>query len=185
MKKNVIVSLSLATVIAMLAACSAGGNEPQPTEETTSPTVETPIESKEQNDVSSETQASTPLNAATVGDYYVEIKSASLSTDYEGNPAIIITYSWTNNSEDTTSAMTSVSCSAFQDGVGLETAIILDDAYDAGSSMTEVRPGTTIDVQSAFVLLDETSVVEIEVGEWITFESDPPIAYMEFDPAAL
>ena len=185
MKKNLIVSLSLAAAIAMLTACSAGEGEPQPTEETSSPLVEAPTESQEQIDVSGETPASSPSNAATVGDYYVEIKSAALSTDYEGNPAIIVTYAWTNNSEDTTSSMTSVSCSAFQNGVGLESAIIMSDDYDSDSFMTEVRPGTTIDVQAAFILQDTTNVVEVEVGEWLTLDDNPPIAYMEFNPAEL
>lgn len=142
--------------------------------------------SNETEQVQNTPEPETPSNAATVGDYDVEIKSAVLTDDYEGNPAIIVTYAWTNNSEETTSAMTSVSCSAFQDGVGLETAIIMDDSvFDSDSSMTEVRPGTTIDVQSAFVLSNTTSVVEVEVGEWLTIENDPPVAYMEFDPATL
>lgn len=124
--------------------------------------------------------------AADLGDYHVEIKGATLTTDYEGNLVIVITYSWTNNSDDTTSALTSVNCSAFQDGVGLESAFVLsDDVYDSGLGMTEVRPGTTIDVQSAFVLTSETSIVEVEISEWITFDNDAPIAYQEFDPATL
>nr|WP_325297683.1 DUF5067 domain-containing protein [uncultured Dysosmobacter sp.] len=121
-----------------------------------------------------------------IGDYEVEIKGAKLAQDYEGNPAIIITYAWTNNSDDTTNAMTSMYSQAFQDGVELETAMILDsDVYDSDASMKDVRPGTTIDIQAAYVLDSETSVVEFEVSEWLTFESNPPVVSMDFDPAAL
>lgn len=174
MKRRVAALMLFGAMMMSLVACSnqEGENTSQGSNET--------------GQVQNTPEPESPSNIATVGDYDVEIKSAVLTDDYEGNPAIIVTYAWTNNSEETTSAMTSVSCSAFQDGVGLETAIIMDDSvFDSDSSMTEVRPGTTIDVQSAFVLSNTTSVVEVEVGEWLTIENDPPVAYMEFDPATL
>lgn len=122
----------------------------------------------------------------TIGEYTIEIKGATLAKDYEGNPAIIITYAWTNNSEETTSAMVSVSSQAFQDGVELDTAIIGDsDVYDSDASWKDVRPGSTIDIQAAYALTSETSIIEFEVSEWITFESNPPIVFMNFDPANL
>lgn len=127
----------------------------------------------------------TPANAADLGDYHVEITGVSLSTDYEGNPAVIVSYSWTNNSEDTTMPMTTVTCSVFQDGVGAEAAIMMDENYDGDSSMTEVRPGTTLDVQEAFVLSNTTSPIEVEISEWLTLDDDPPVAYQEFDLTAL
>ncbi len=124
--------------------------------------------------------------SGTIGNYDIEIKGAKLSKDYDGNPAIVITYAWTNNSDETTSAMTAVSETAFQDGVSLDTAIIGNDSeYDSGAAMKEVRPGTTIDVQKAFVLTSETSVVELEISEWLTFEDNPPMVTMNFDPGSL
>lgn len=119
-----------------------------------------------------------------LGDYEVEIKGAALTKDYEGKPVIVVTYAWTNNSDKTTSAMVAVSEKAFQDGVSLETAIVLsDDAYKSGTSMTEVRPGTTIDVQCAFLLSSETSTVEFELSELLSFSSD--VVSMAFDPSSL
>ena len=114
----------------------------------------------------------------------MEIKGASLTKDYEGKSAIVITYAWTNNSDDTTSAMVSIGNKAFQDGVQLESAVIVgDDSYNAEASMKDVRPGTTIDVQCAYVLTSETSTVEFELTEWISFSDD--MVSMNFDPAAL
>lgn len=118
-----------------------------------------------------------------IGDSHVEIKGAFLSQDYEGNPAIVITYAWTNNSEETTSAMATTMEKAFQDGVELDTAIITDDyRYDGDSSTKDVRPGTTIDVQCAFVMTS-TSTVEFELSEWISLSDD--MVTMDFDPANL
>lgn len=125
-----------------------------------------------------------PASSGDLGDYHVEIKGASLAKDYEGKSAIIVTYAWTNNSENTTSAMVSVGTKAFQDGVQLESAIIIgDNSYDSGASMKEVRPGTTIDVQCAYVLTNERSTVEFELTEWISFSDD--MVTMDFDPATL
>ena len=80
--------------------------------------------------------------------------------------------------------MVSVGTKAFQDGVQLESAMIVgDDSYDSGTSMKDVRPGTTIDVQCAYVLTSETSTVEFEMTEWISFSDD--MVTMNFDPADL
>lgn len=181
MKKRIVAALMCGAICLSLAACepeessaSSGSNIPS----------STPQESQTPSD--SEATNAIPGPSADLGDYHVEIKSATLAEDYEGSPTIVVTYSWTNNSDDTTSAMVAVSCTAFQDGVELESAIIADDSvYDSNSLMKEVRPGTTIDVQSAFVLSSTTSTVEVEIGEWISFQDNPPIAYMEFDPSAL
>ena len=122
--------------------------------------------------------------AGTLGDYAVEITGARLSQDYEGNPAIVVSYTWTNNSEDTTSAMVTMMESAFQDGVELENAIIMDDDnYDSGSSMKDVRPGASVEIQKAFLLDSESSVVEFEIEEFLGFSGEK--VSMNFDPATL
>lgn len=119
-----------------------------------------------------------------LGDYEVEIKGAALASDYEGNPAIVITYAWTNNSDDTKSSLSCVLAKAFQDGVELENAIIADDSvFDSSSYMKDVRPGTTIDIQNAFILTSETSTVEVEISELISFSDD--CVRMDFEPGDL
>lgn len=119
-----------------------------------------------------------------LGNFHVEVKGAALTKDYDGKPVIVVTYAWTNNSEDTTSAVASMYEQAFQDGVQLETAYLFDNPnYDSELSMKDVRPGTTLDVQCAFVLTSETSPVEFELSEAFSW-SNQKIA-MNFDPAAL
>lgn len=120
----------------------------------------------------SNSNTTTNTGNGNLGDYDVEIKGAVTTTDYEGNPAIVVTYSWTNNSDETTSCMTSVIASAFQDGVELETAIIMDDSvFDASPYMKDVRPGTTIDIQQAFELTSSSNV-EIEISELFSFDDN-------------
>ena len=120
-------------------------------------------------------------NPATMGDYTVEIKSATITQDYAGDPAVVITYTWTNNSNETTSPLFSVTTSVFQDGVGLDSAIIMDDSvYDSSMQMADVRPGTTIEVQEAFELNNTTSSIEVEITEAFSWEDPAEIAYMQF-----
>ena len=127
----------------------------------------------------------TRSNPADLGDYTVEIKNAAVAQDSDGNPAVVITYSWTNNSSETTSPFASISTAVFQNGVGMQSAFIYDDSvYDSSAYMTDVRPGTTIDVQEAFSLQDTTSPIEVEVSEWLSSDEAQNIAYMEFDLAA-
>ena len=129
--------------------------------------------------------AETMVGSGDLGDYHVEIKDASLETDYEGNTAIVITYAWTNNSEETTSAMMTMLEKAFQDGVQLDTALIFDSSiYDSGASTKEVRPGTTIDVQCAFVLTSDTSTVEFELSEAFSWTNNGLVT-MDFNPSEL
>ena len=123
-------------------------------------------------------------NPATLGDYEVEIKSAVVTQDSDGNPAVVITYSWTNNSAETTTPLSSVTTSVFQNGIGMESTYVSDKTiYDSELYWTEVRPGTTIDVQEAFVLNDTTSPIEVEIEESFVWDTPAEIAYMEFDLA--
>lgn len=120
-------------------------------------------------------------NPAVLGDYTVEIQSGVITEDYEGEPAVVIDYTWTNNSSETTSPFLSVSIDAFQDGIGLQSAFILNnDIYDGSMSMTDVRPGTTITVQAAFKLNNTTSPVEVEITEAFKWGKTTKIAFKRF-----
>lgn len=111
--------------------------------------------------------------AGNLGDYHVEIKGMSLANDTDGDPAIVITYAWTNNSDKTTSAEVALMEKAFQDGIQLDTAFILDNSvYDSGLGFKDVRPGSTLDIQAAYSLTSETSPVEFELSEFISFSDE-------------
>ena len=52
--------------------------------------------------------------------------------------------------------------------IQLDSALIFDtDLYDANLSMTEIRPGKSLDVQAAFSLRNSSSNVEIEIYEFL------------------
>jgi hypothetical protein len=129
-------------------------------------------------------EQSNQIGSGSIGNIDVSIVDFKLSKDYEDNPAAIITYEWTNNADEAASFMFAVDASVFQGGVECETAIIMsNDDYDSELSMTEIKPGTTFTVQSAYLLRDMTSPIEVEVTELFSFEKNPPVVKKTFDIA--
>lgn len=127
---------------------------------------------------------SVSASSGTLGNYYVEIKDASIVTDYDGNPAIVITYEWTNNGEETVSAEDVLARAAFQDGTPLDDAYIGDVAlYDSELLYRELDPGETFDVQCAFTLASDSAIVEFELSELAG--SLGSFVAADFDPSTL
>ncbi len=110
--------------------------------------------------------------------YTVTIDDAYVGADYDGNPAIVVTYSWVNNSDEATSALISLEEKAFQNGVELEDAFFLE-GVDTSSWDSEVKPGSGTTFQRGYVLAD-TSEVTIEVADPWDWESDGLLAEATF-----
>lgn len=108
--------------------------------------------------------------------YAVSIDDCTVTADYSGETAIVVTYTFTNNSDKATAFFTAVSAKAFQNGVQLDTGIVQD--IDAQSSINEIKSGATTTVQQAY-LLDDQSEVSVECTELISFD-DTVIAEKTF-----
>lgn len=119
-----------------------------------------------------------------IGEYHIEIGGAALSTDVTGAPAVIVTYTWTNNSEAAASAMVMLIERAYQNGEQLTSAQIADEgAYDADSAMRTADPGSTQIVQRAFLLADTENALTFEVSEFLSHTKD--VVTKEYDITAL
>lgn len=122
------------------------------------------------------------IGSGDVGNFSVSITGYKLIKDYDGNPAVVITYDWTNNSEETSNFMSSLSTQTFQNGIECESAFIVGDSdYDSEASMKDIKPGITLTVQEAFELQDTENPIEVEVSEFMTFDSNPPIITQTFE----
>ncbi len=189
MKKTILALILAMAMVIGLVACGGGSNSKKNSSEKSDEkeaqqNTDDVKEPEEKQDSDKSDKRGTMVGSGDLGNYHVEIKGASLTTDYEGNPTVVITYAWTNNSDDTTTSLSSVHAKAFQDGVQLENAIVMnEEAFDSSGYMKEVRPGTTIDIQNAFALTSETSTIEIEIEELISFSDEKVV--MDFDPATL
>lgn len=161
MKKILVIFCSL-VLLFVFAAC--GAEDDASTDAASSDEVTTTDSSSSQETASE----------GDLGDYHVAIKDYSLGKDYEGNDVIIITYDYTNNSEDSTAFDVATVCYAYQDGIELEHAYVMDDSteYDDGSSMKNIKTGVTIEVQNAYLLSNTDSPVDVEVIEFISFSDE-------------
>lgn len=106
-----------------------------------------------------------------LGDYYVKILGVTTASDYEGKPAVVVTYNWTNNSDEAANFAFAIGSQVFQNDIECETAIIMDDAvYNADNYMKDIKPGASLDVQLAYVLQDATNPITVEISELISFD---------------
>lgn len=160
--------LMLATYITILtlALASCGINDPsnQPiATPTTAPVIITPTIAPTEKPVKMKVG-----DKVTIGKYDVIIKQIVKDKDFSTTKAIIISYDLTNNSKDTAKPNVTIFLSVIQDGVKLKTAYI-KAVIDAQKSMTEVRPGITMEgIQASFTTVS-ANPIEIEVNEYRGF----------------
>lgn len=119
------------------------------------------------------TPAAALSDSGSLGDYDVQIDGYQLAKDYANKPAILVDFTFTNNSEENASVTFSLIYQAYQNGVQLDTAIMMDDSiYNANDLMKDVQPGSSISVRAAYELTSDTAPVEFEVSEIISFSDE-------------
>lgn len=127
-------------------------------------------ETANQGNGSADTNA--PTVESEIGKYSVVIDSCRLAKDYSGKPVVIVKYIFTNVSDDeSASFMFAFDETVYQDGVGLNSAYVLDDSanYDEGNQSKEIKKGAKLDVEVAYELNDTTTDIEVEVKELFSF----------------
>lgn len=155
--KRKFLTIFLVLILAMsMVAC--GGTESTPADNTSSET---------------ETESEVNSGSGTLGNYAVAINDARFGTDGDGNKVIVISYDFTNNSDESASAMWSLVTKAFQNGIELESAYYVEGTdYNLENEDKDIKPGATItDCQCAFIL-DDDSDVEFEIEELVSFSDD-------------
>ncbi len=103
-------------------------------------------------------------NLIKLGDYELLYKGACIMEDSDGNYAIVLTLDFTNNGKENASYLWSIDETVMQNGVELEIANVFTD-YDTFETViegqfTEIAPGTTLEVKTAYVLKDAAAKVE-------------------------
>lgn len=169
MKKFITAFLALILALSLiLCGCapsdkndSSDTNQTPPTEDVESPD---PTDSQRTNDESP-----------------VILLNKELAKDYEGKDVLVLTFEWTNLTDENTYFLLDVNVKCFQDGVALESAIMLDDTYPTTKDITEVKPGGTIEVAEAFILSNMESVVEIEVSPLFTLNDEELYMYDTYE----
>ena len=114
-----------------------------------------------------------------LGDYHIKIVSATTAKDYEGKEVLVVTYEWTNNGDEEQMFSTAFTAKAYQNGIECTTAYFVD-AVDSEKSLTNIKPGASLEVKEAYALNDNSDV-EIEVTEWISFNDDKVVKTFKFE----
>lgn len=106
-----------------------------------------------------------------------DIKYISHKVDYDrsGNPVLLVTYEFTNNSDENASWTLKVHDKAFQNGVECG-GIVFHDDINSQMQLNEIQPGTTVTIVDGYPLYDNENVVTIECGELF---GDEPILAMD------
>lgn len=110
--------------------------------------------------------------------FEVEILNATFDTGFQDQAAIIVSFTFTNNSERETSFFNGLRAKAFQNGVELSDMVVGLDSVDTSLTMANIKPGVTLTVQQSYALRDDSDVL-IEVKEFMDF-SDTILASKEF-----
>ncbi|MDD6484489.1 MAG: DUF5067 domain-containing protein [Clostridiales bacterium] len=162
-KKLLLGVISTLLILTAVAGCSSS--------------VQTSPQQSSQQSASPEPAAKEDTEAAgesgALGDYEISILDAVKTTDFEGNPAIVINFDFQNNSSNNAMFSTAVLCQAYQDGVSLSSAIIINnDVYDGEASLKTLQPGAKLRVQKAYTLTSADAPVTVEVKPLISFGDD-------------
>ena len=124
-------------------------------------------------------------NLIKLDDYQLLYKGACIMTDSDGNDAIVLTLDFTNNGKDNASYLWGVDETVMQNGVELEVATVFTD-YDTFETViegqfTDVAPGATVEVRTAYLLQDTTSPVEATFEQFFGKKSGK----LTIDPSTL
>lgn len=131
--------------------------------------------SKGSSDASASTSTAAPAASSTqqastqAAKYALTIDNATTGTDYKDNPVIIVSYTFTNNSDKAVSPAGAVINKAFQNNVELSNAVVTD--IDNDGYTKEIKTGGTVSYQQAYTL-DGTTDVTVESSELISLSDD-------------
>lgn len=105
-------------------------------------------------------------------EFEITIQSYSISQDYDGDPALIVTYDWVNTSDDSASPFMTFNLKGFQNNVETGDSFMVDDV-DLGIGQREVRPeGEVTGAQTTVGIDDMDAPLELELDILFSFADD-------------
>lgn len=154
-KRLIIIAIIVVIIIAIGILGSTGSSEETQNTAATNSSIEADTTEKSSNQV---------------GNYGCVVKSAKLTKNWEGADTVLITYEFTNNSNNPTSFDVALMDHIYQDGIGLETTFLDDEETDFLD--VEIKPGASKDVKKAYKLRDTSTDLEIEIEEFLSYNDD-------------
>ena len=161
---KVLYVLASAILAASLVACGgSSSSEDAPAEKQETQQVQADVPEEDEGEQEEQEEQEAAADAAVA----VTIDGAKLSQDYEGKPAVIITYTFTNvSSDEAESFMVSCTADVYQNGVQCERAFVTNLE---GDEMAKVKAGASNTFQIAYEVTDR-SPLEVEVKELFSWD---------------
>ena len=108
--------------------------------------------------------------------YGITIDQKKLTDDGNGNPLLVLDYTFTNNSDETTRFSMAIGVKVFQDGVSLNNAYLpyrhpLKDTKLSVAVYTDIMPGKSIAIREVYALNDVDSDVELSYVDRFSFDN--------------
>ena len=148
MKRIILVCAVFLTVLA-LAACGGVDN---------TPSEDGPDTSIVQSD------GKTSDGEGVINDCYIKIISAEKGQDFVGDPVAVITYEWTNNSNENKAFSDAFASNAYQNGVKCTSYNVIS-GVDSSKLAAEVEPGGTLQIKEGYIISGYSDItVEIRPG---------------------
>lgn len=141
-------------------------------------TKETTVTTSVETVASAETtEVTTTTEPAPTFEYDVKYISHKVDYDKNGNPVLLVTYEFTNNSDENASWIVKLHNKVFQTGIECG-GIAFHDEITSQMQMNEIQPGTTVTIVEGYPLYDDTSTVTLECKEFL---GDEPMFVMELE----
>ncbi len=109
-----------------------------------------------------------------IGDYKVIVTGTRFTQDVGGEKCVVVTYEFTNNSDENAAFMYKISAKPFQSGIELTQPLMID-GINFDDESREIKSGTTLSLDIAYILKDESDI-ELELDKWISFSEKDKIS---------
>lgn len=119
-----------------------------------------------------DTESNVEKNPNQIGNYIVTIDKYKITKDYDNQPIILVTYSFTNKSDSNTSFDSQFEDKAYQNGIEITEPISTYGIKDLDweDEIKEIEPNKTFTFNIAYQLKNTTDEVKIKVEPNFSFD---------------
>lgn len=105
---------------------------------------------------------------ATDDKYDLKVVGWQISSDYKGNPVVVIEYQYTNKDSDPHDFRWTFNDTVYQNGIECD-SMVIGCKVETDNIDSKIQTGTTINIKQAYELHDTTSPVNIVVEDSLIF----------------
>lgn len=122
-----------------------------------------------------------PSSSGRIGEYYINIKFAELTYNYNDELSLIVYYEFKNYSDKAQSFMYAVENKVYQDGVECGTTYKkYGRNIETDNQMLDIKPGVSLEVPILYKLNNNRSDIVVEVRPRIYFSGDTDLVTRTF-----